>query len=213
MPLAKDATGRYGVRMAAYKEEPTVLESSPSDATVRARLNEPFQEWSVEARVTTSLTGSRISELLLRIDDPVDRLLDDPDAELVPGLSAKLLRSIALDPLEVAARRAMSRDAEVMVEVLDARRSKREEAAAEEGRRQGRPPLTAEHHTRVAVAYLELQRQGRSRGIIKELAKALDVTPTKASDWVHRARKAGFLSPAIPGRPGAEPGPALTGKE
>lgn len=194
--------------MAAYQRiEATGAKAE--GARVLARLAEPFADWTIEIRTLSGVGGSGIAELRLMLDEDALPPRDADSGARPPGVSTKLLRSITLDPLEVEARRATKA---AWVDMVD--RFEDEHEANKQGvKKSGRPPLTREHHRRVALAYLDLQAQGHGRGIIQELARVLDVTPTKASDWVHRARKAGFLSPAIPGRPGAEPGPALIGKE
>ena len=78
--------------------------------------------------------------------------------------------------------------------------------------RRGRPSLPDEHFENVAHMYLEQQRKG-TRRILLRLGEALGVERDTARDWVHRARVLGFLTPGQPGRGGAEPGPRLTAKK
>jgi hypothetical protein len=93
-------------------------------------------------------------------------------------------------------------------------------AASESRPRQGRPPLPDEHYRRISAEYLRLQEQrGNARGLLGELAKresrrqGREVPRETVRDWIHGARKRGFLMPGKPGRAGAEPGPRLTKPE
>jgi hypothetical protein len=86
-------------------------------------------------------------------------------------------------------------------------------------RRRGRPAHPDDHYREVAVAYLDLQREGFGKGILLELANregrrlGRPVARETARDWVRGARKRGFLTSGHPGRAGAEPGPNLVQKE
>ena len=89
------------------------------------------------------------------------------------------------------------------------------EKAAGPVRRPGPRGFGDDFYRRLALRYLAVQdereRTNRSkRGIIRDLADELDLTPTQARDAVATARERGWLMPGSPGRAGAEPGPRLT---
>lgn len=67
----------------------------------------------------------------------------------------------------------------------------------------------AEHYRRIARAYLKLQEQGVSRGIIRQLAEQEGRPWQTIRDWVHRATELEFLSAGVPGRAGRTAGPKL----
>lgn len=86
-------------------------------------------------------------------------------------------------------------------------------ALAEEARsvrlRRGRRGYPEDHYRRIALAYLELQRQGVGRGIQQRLAEQEDRPWQTIRDWIHGATERGFLTPGKPGRAGRLPGPRL----
>jgi hypothetical protein len=84
---------------------------------------------------------------------------------------------------------------------------------AEEARsvtlRRGRRGYPDDHYRRIALAYLDLQRQGVTQGIQQRLAEQEQRQWQTIRDWVHIATKKGFLTPGSRGRAGRMPGPNL----
>ena len=76
-------------------------------------------------------------------------------------------------------------------------------------RRRGRRGYPDDHYRRIALAYLDLQRQGVARGINQKLAKQESRQPETFRDWLSTATKKGFLSPGKQGRAGRVAGPLL----
>ena len=74
---------------------------------------------------------------------------------------------------------------------------------------QGRRGYPATFYRDVALRYLELQEQGVSRGVQKQIAKERDVPWQTARDWISKSTRLKFLSPGTPGRAGRRPGPNL----
>lgn len=78
-----------------------------------------------------------------------------------------------------------------------------------EKRQPGRQPLSADLLRDVALRYLVETLPGRPRGAVQRLAEHYGKPPQMISRWVMRARRDGWLGPAVPGREGAEIGPRL----
>ncbi|MFJ8439947.1 hypothetical protein [Kitasatospora griseola] len=74
--------------------------------------------------------------------------------------------------------------------------------------RRGRPVLDDELLRQVAHAYLS--EAVRGPGLTARLAERFDRPEPTIKDWIKAARNRGFLSPAIPGRRAAGPGPRLS---
>jgi hypothetical protein len=74
---------------------------------------------------------------------------------------------------------------------------------------EGRAPITDEFLRRVALDYLEETAPGKPRGAISRLTKRYGKSTPTVSRWVGKAREAGWLGPAVPGREGGEPGPRM----
>lgn len=68
--------------------------------------------------------------------------------------------------------------------------------------------MTDELLRNVARAYLE-ESSGKGRGVVKRLQERFDRPEGTIITWISRARKEGWLGPAVSGRVGAEPGPKL----
>ncbi|GAA2558854.1 hypothetical protein GCM10009861_18700 [Neomicrococcus aestuarii] len=81
-------------------------------------------------------------------------------------------------------------------------------ARAAKQTKRGRPPLPDSTLTEIAHAYLEEAPAGV--GLLKRLAARFDRPEATVRDWIASARREGFLTPAIPGKRGAGPGPRLT---
>lgn len=62
---------------------------------------------------------------------------------------------------------------------------------------------------RVAMAYLEETGPGKDRAAITRMEQRFDRPRGTILTWVNRARKEGWLGPAVRGRMGSEPGPKL----
>jgi len=71
----------------------------------------------------------------------------------------------------------------------------------------GRPPLDEGLLHRVAHAYLREAINGPV--LTRRLASLFDRPEPTIKDWIKAARKRGYLSPAVPGRRAAGPGPLL----
>ncbi len=71
----------------------------------------------------------------------------------------------------------------------------------------GRPPLDGELLRQLAHAYLREAVNGP--GLHRRLADLFDRPEPTIKDWIKAARERGYLSPAIPGRRAAGPGPLL----
>lgn len=84
-----------------------------------------------------------------------------------------------------------------------------EEARSIPLRRRGRRGYPDDHYRRIALAYLELQRQGVSRGIQQQLAEQEGRPWQTIRDWVRIATEKGFLGPGSKGKAGRMPGPNL----
>jgi hypothetical protein len=86
--------------------------------------------------------------------------------------------------------------------------------SAPERPRRGRPGRPEAFYRRVAETYLELVDNGE-RPLLARLAAALAEPGRQPPQretvkrWVRRCRELGLLSGALPGRPGAVPGPRL----
>lgn len=81
--------------------------------------------------------------------------------------------------------------------------------------RRGRRGYPDDLYRQVALTYLDVLRERPAgRGVLDEVARRLStegrpVSPETARDWIRRARDLEFLTPATPGKAGAEPGPRL----
>jgi hypothetical protein len=75
--------------------------------------------------------------------------------------------------------------------------------------RPGRVPITDGQLREIAVLYLEETAPGKPRGAIKRIAERKGMSTPTVGRWVMRAREAGWLGPAVPGREGGEPGARL----
>lgn len=82
-------------------------------------------------------------------------------------------------------------------------------AAVEPKPQPGRAPITDGQLREIAELYLEETAPGKPRGAIKRIAERKDMSTPTVGRWVGRARDAGWLGPAVPGREGGEPGPRL----
>ena len=75
--------------------------------------------------------------------------------------------------------------------------------------RRGRKGYPDDHYRRIALAYLDLQSQGVTRGILDRIAEQEGRKRDTIRDWIHQAREREFLTKGTPGRAGAQPGPRL----
>ncbi|MFD1275868.1 hypothetical protein ACFQ51_42310 [Streptomyces kaempferi] len=71
----------------------------------------------------------------------------------------------------------------------------------------GRPPLDESLLHAVAHAYRREAIDGP--GLTRRLASLFDRPEPTNKDWIKAARDRGYLSPAVPGRRAADPGPLL----
>lgn len=74
--------------------------------------------------------------------------------------------------------------------------------------KRGRPPLPDSTLDDVAHAYLEEAAAGV--GVLHRLARRFDRPEATIRDWIGAARRRGYLTPAVPGKRGAGPGPCLS---
>lgn len=136
-----------------------------------------------------------------------------------PGITSGFLRTVPMGTILTLVRSAIAEQADLFEAAAravgpdsDFGQSTRAAAAhlRPEKERRGRPRKYPDsHYQRIAHAYLALQAQGRSRGLLDALADQEGRPRETIRDWVHTARKRGFLSVASRGRPGALPGPRL----
>jgi hypothetical protein len=75
--------------------------------------------------------------------------------------------------------------------------------------RRGRRGYPDDHYRRIALAYLDLQRHGVSRGIQKRLAEQEGRPWQTIRDWLRIATEKGFLTKGTKGRAGRMAGPHL----
>jgi hypothetical protein len=73
--------------------------------------------------------------------------------------------------------------------------------------KRGRPSLPESTLIDVAHAYLEEAPSGP--GLLKRISMRFDRPESTIRDWIAAARREGYLTPAVPGRRGAGPGPRL----
>jgi hypothetical protein len=135
------------------------------------------------------------------------------------SVTGTVLRSFRVEEL-LARALAQLEDAPAVMSVLERhglRRPSEEEksnaeraakAAARHERRRGRAGYPESHYRRVALDYLELQKDVR-RGIRQRLAERYGVNAKTVGDWIHRAHELGFLGSGHQGRAGREAGPRL----
>ncbi|MEV6679438.1 hypothetical protein AB0N09_21675 [Streptomyces erythrochromogenes] len=76
-------------------------------------------------------------------------------------------------------------------------------------RRGGRPLITDDLLRQLADAYLEETAEGKPAGALRRVATRFDRPTETIRTWLARARKEGWLAPAVRGRAGGEPGPKL----
>jgi hypothetical protein len=135
-----------------------------------------------------------------------------------PGITSGFLRTVPMGTILTLVRSALAEQADLFDAAAkavgpDSDFGQSTRAAATHLRpqnvRRGRPGLPDAHYQRIAHAYLALQAQGWSRGLLDELAHQEGRPRETIRDWVHTARKRRFLSTASRGRPGALPGPRL----
>ncbi|MGW3834776.1 hypothetical protein [Streptomyces microflavus] len=74
--------------------------------------------------------------------------------------------------------------------------------------KRGRPPLRVALLHELAHAYL--REAGNGPGLHRRLANLFERPEPTIKDWIKAARERGYLSPAIPGRRAAGPGPLLS---
>lgn len=149
---------------------------------------------------------------------------DDEDQEPADGplITSDLLRRIPLGTIIARAQRSLAQDEwrqEGIMVLMGPDRAPEnmtpaETEALETGARaaaetrRGRPPVSDEHLSAVAHAYLEQAQRGP--GLTSRLASQFDRPEATVRDWITMARRRGFLTPAVRGRRGAAPGPRLS---
>lgn len=73
----------------------------------------------------------------------------------------------------------------------------------------GRPAITDDLLRQLTEAYLEETADGAPSGPLARVAARFDRPTETIRTWLARARKEGWLAPAVKGRAGGEPGPKL----
>lgn len=76
-------------------------------------------------------------------------------------------------------------------------------------RRGGRPPITDELLRELAEVYLAETAAGKPARSLDRIAERFGRPTETIRTWLSRARKDGWLAPAVKGRAGGEPGPKL----
>lgn len=76
-------------------------------------------------------------------------------------------------------------------------------------RQGGRPLITDDLLRQLAEAYLEEAAEEKPAGALRRVAARFDRPTETIRTWLARARKEGWLAPAVKGRAGGEPGPKL----
>ena len=148
-------------------------------------------DWTARGVVSRSTQGLVITHIEI---DPAD------DGA---GITITMLRDI---PVRTILARAQSLMASVLIHPAF-RGSEPDPAPVKP--QPGRAPLTDEFLREIALDYLAETAPGKPRGAISRLAQQRDKPAPTVSRWVGRAREAGWLGPAVPGREGGEPGPRL----
>ncbi|MFJ7069865.1 hypothetical protein [Streptomyces sp. NPDC101115] len=159
-----------------------------------------YDDGSVTISGAARLTGQtvRITRLEIRPDDP-DAAISAVQVKNLPfGRIVSSLQSLlALD----AARREGA--------PLSATETAPRPAEPKQPRRGGRPLITDDLLRRLAEAYLVETAEGKPAGSLARLAEHFDRPVQTIRTWIARARKEGWLAPAVKGRAGGEPGPKL----
>jgi hypothetical protein len=145
----------------------------------------------------------------------------DDNAELTAGIMKHVplgaitvsLRSlVALERSEQMideARRNIDELPNVAAALIREATSQVQPALEKPRRHGGREPLTDDLLRDVALTYLEETGPGKPKKPLERMAAKYDKPEETVRTWVSRARKAGWLGPAMRGRAGAEPGPRL----
>jgi hypothetical protein len=128
------------------------------------------------------------------------------------GLTTTAFRSVPLGELRADVFRELLAVGRHVV-LVDEPGEAQQEGATPPG--PGRPALADAWYRRVAESYLRALEEGAESPVTAvraELAEHLDrpdLSRATVAGWIRKARKGGWLSAAIPGRAGAEPGPRL----
>lgn len=116
------------------------------------------------------------------------------------GITHQLLRKAPLGDILATARAYLARQETVLSVVTE---------APSPSKRAQHTPMTDDLLRRVAMAYLEETGPGKDRAAITRMEQRFDRPRGTILTWVNRARKEGWLGPAVRGRMGSEPGPKL----
>lgn len=148
---------------------------------------------------------------------------DDDEGEPEPQLiTSDVLRRIPLGRIIAMAQQSLAQEewrTEGLQVIMGPDRgpdelSPDEISALEAGNRaahqtkRGRPPLPQSTLTGIAHAYLEEATAGV--GLLNRLSLRFDRPESTIRDWIATARREGYLTPAVPGKRGAGPGPRLS---
>lgn len=164
----------------------------------------------------------------------IDHLRFDPINPGMPreGLTSADLRAVKIGDLQREARYWLlnaAATAEVTEQMAPGLHDPQRLAALRRGARlaqtkprRGRIGYEDTHFRRVALDYLQMYAKTGGRGINGRLAAMYSekhpetwkgLAPETVRDWVATARRKGYLTKAVPGRGGAEPGPNLFPRE
>ncbi|WP_329453169.1 hypothetical protein OG894_41960 (plasmid) [Streptomyces sp. NBC_01724] len=152
---------------------------------------------------------------------PAERVQDEEDLLSPVPITSDVLRRIPLGQIIARSQAELAdqswreegvtvlgRPAAADFEISPASREALENAnALSKTPQRGRPALDDALLHRVAHAYLREAVSGP--GLTRRLAEEFDRPEPTIKDWIKAARDRGYLSPAIPGRRAAGPGPLL----
>lgn len=185
--------------MIGHAQITRVTDPELMEAGAVAHIHERTEDgWSWEAVVSRGPNGLVISYLGVWPDDPA------------ASVNSRMLRNVALSTiLSMVQGWLEASDIPALQPTVGYESTSLERIKPDGPAKAGRAPLAPELLREVAEGYLEETGPGKPRGAIKRLAVRLDKPEPTVSRWVVRARKEGWLGPAMAGREGAEPGPRL----
>ncbi len=176
------------------------LHLKPLDGLHRPDVGNPIAEFTfTKDGWTASGTIKRTPQGLV-----VSRLEITPDED-GPGITMPMLRSVPVREILAEARWLNA----LVARHPAARRRGSPDLPTLASPPVGRAPITDEFLRRVALDYLDETAPGQPRGAISRLTTKYGKSTPTVSRWVGKARDAGWLGPAVPGREGGEPGPRL----
>lgn len=121
-------------------------------------------------------------------------------AQAAAGVTHHLLRKVPLGSLLAEARAHVAANEPPALEAPS-------DGASNTG--SGYVAMTDDHLRKVAMAYLRETAPGKDRAAISRMEQEFGRPRGTILTWITRARKEGWLGPAVRGRLGSEPGPKL----